>query len=87
MLSWMEETVILLDEGQFQLISAVKLPFYLPVLLVKPRWVKKKFPLFNLGQFREIQIKVIGKSGNLILRSLTLSAQLDSVNFNKQFEF
>lgn len=77
----------LLDEGQFSLISAVRLPFYLPVLLVRPRWVKKKFPLFHLGQFREIQIKVVGTSGNLILRSLTLSAQLDSVNFNKEFEF
>jgi hypothetical protein len=77
----------LLDDGRFQLISAVTLPFYLPVFLVGPKWVKKKFPIFPLGQFREIQIKVVGTDGNLILRSMTLSAQLDSVNFNKQFEF
>lgn len=77
----------LVDEGRFQLISAVTLPFYLPVFLVGPKWVKKKFPLFPLGQFREIQIMVKGTDGNLILRSMTLSAQLDSVNFNKQFTY
>lgn len=78
---------ILLDEGEFSLVSAVRLPFMLPVFLVAPKWVKKKFPLFYLGQFKEIQIKVVGTTGNLILRSLTISAQLDSVNFNKAFEF
>jgi hypothetical protein len=74
-------------DGVFTLRSAILLPFQLPVFLVAPRWVKKKFPLWPLGQFREIQIEVRGTSGNMILRSLTLSAQLDSVNFNKQFEF
>jgi len=78
---------ILLSDGVFTLRNAILLPFQLPVFLVAPRWVKKKFPLFPLGQFREIQIEVRGTGGNMILRSLTLSAYYDSVNFNKQFEF
>jgi hypothetical protein len=76
-----------LSDGNFTLRNAILLPFQLPVFLVAPRWVKKKFPLFNLGQFREMQIEVRGTNGNLILRSLTLSAYHDTVNFSKQFEF
>jgi hypothetical protein len=78
---------ILVEGGQVSLITAVKLPFYLPVLLVKPKWVRKKFPLWPLGQFRELQIEVRGKTGNMILRSVTVSAHYDSVNFNVQMEF
>jgi hypothetical protein len=77
---------ILLEGGRFTLSSAIKLPFYLPVLFVKPQWVKKKFPIWPLGQFRDIQIEIRGKSGNMILRSMTVSAQIDSVNFNAAIE-
>jgi hypothetical protein len=78
---------ILVPEGKFSLISAVKLPFTLPVFLVAPKWVKRKFPLFHLGQFREIQVEIKGPKGQMIIRSITLSAQLDSVNFDTKFEF
>jgi hypothetical protein len=76
-----------LEEGVFSLVSAVKLPFMLPVFLVKPRWVRKKFPLWPLGQFRELQIKIVGTSGNLIIRRLTVSAQLDSINVDTNIDF
>lgn len=75
---------VLLDEGSFSFsVQHPVLPLTLPFQLGSPKWRKKNFPLHNLGQFREIQIEVRGTRGNMILRSITLSAYIDTVLTNQ----
>jgi hypothetical protein len=76
---------IILDEWTFAASSAIltaTLPFYLGVT----KWVKKKYPVWHLGQFREIQVEITAPHGNLVLRRIIMSAQLDTVEFNQELE-
>ena len=74
---------VLLDEFSFDPRS-VTLPTDLPFDLQAPRWVRKKYPLFQLGRFRSIQIKIRCPRGNMILRSIYLCSFLDSIELNQQ---
>lgn len=52
------------------------LPFKLPGA---PGWVRKRLPIHHLPPFRELQIQVVSKTGNLILRDITVSAFVDTI--------
>jgi hypothetical protein len=65
-----------------QPVLSINLPFYLGVT----KWVKKKYPIWNLGQFREIQVEITAPRGNLVLRRIIMSAQLDTVETNQELE-
>jgi hypothetical protein len=76
---------VMLDEWTFSASGAiltVTLPFYLGMT----KWVKKKYPIWHLGRFREIQVEITAPRGNLILRRIILSAQLDTVETNQELE-
>ena len=62
----------------------VKLPADLPFALQPPRWHRKKYPIFQLGRFRSIQVIVRCPRGNLILRSLYLCSFLDTVELDQR---
>lgn len=64
-------------------ILPVMLPFYLGIA----KWRRKKFPIWNLGTFRDIQVELTGRSGNMMLRRIMLSAQVDTVELNQELEF
>ena len=48
--------------------------------------MRKKYPIWHLGQFREIQVEITAPHGNLVLRKIVLSAQLDTVETNQELE-
>lgn len=74
------DRAVLLDGGIFSFsVNHPTLPLTLPFFLGSPKWKKKNFPLHNLPPFREIQIEIRGVRGNMILRSITLSAYIDTV--------
>jgi hypothetical protein len=75
---------VMLDEWTFvsQPILSINLSFYLGVT----KWVKKKFPIWHLGQFREIQVEITAPRGSLVLRRIIISAQLDTVETNQELE-
>jgi hypothetical protein len=49
-------------------------------------WKRRIFALNTeeLPPFREIQIEVVGTKGNMVLRNLTLSAFVDTIEFSKE---
>jgi hypothetical protein len=75
---------VVLDEWTF--VSAPTLSIDLPFYLGVTKWVKKKYPIWQLGQFREIQVEITAPHGDLVLRRIILSAQLDTVEFNQELE-
>ena len=70
--------------GPQSLIIPLAIPFNLP----GATWKKRIFPLFDpdigLSPFRSIQIEVIGVSGNMVLRNLTLSAFVDTIELSRE---
>jgi hypothetical protein len=76
---------IILDSWSFSPLG-ITLSFELPGLLQPARWVRRKYPIFQLGRFRSIQVKVRCPSGNMILRSIYLCAFLDSIELDQRIK-
>ena len=60
------------------------LAFDLPADLQPARWIRKKYPIFQLGRFRSIQVQIKCPRGNMVLRSLYLCAFVETMNFDQQ---
>ena len=73
---------VLLDTWEFETLDMI-LPFDLPAVLQPARWVRKKYPIWQLGRFRSIQVRVRCPRGNMILRSLYLCSFVDSIELNQ----
>lgn len=58
----------------------VELPRSLPFSLAgAPGWERKRFPIHHLPPFRELQIRAESRSGNMLLRDITVSAFVDTL--------
>ena len=73
---------VLLDAWEFATLDTM-LPFDLPAVLQPARWIRKKYPIWQLGRFRSIQVRVKCPRGNMILRSIYLCSFLDSIELNQ----
>lgn len=74
---------VLIDHFTMAALS-VTLPADLSFVLEAPRWRRKKYPLFHLGRFRSIQIRIRCPQGNLVLRSLYLCSFVDSIELDQR---
>lgn len=57
----------------------IQLPFRLPGA---PGWVRKRLPIHHLPPFRELQLKITSRTGNMILRDITVSAFVDTLELH-----
>lgn len=64
----------------------ITLPADLSFALQPARWIRKKYPLFQLGRFRSIQIRVRCPRGNMILRSIYLCSFLDTLELDQRIQ-
>jgi hypothetical protein len=73
---------VLLGEIAYTLEQALlptTLPFFLPV----EGWARKRFPLHHLPPFRELQYEIVCTSGKLVLRDITTSAFVDTIELRQ----
>lgn len=62
-----------------QALLPATLPFSLPV----EGWARNRFPLHHLPPFREFQFDIVCSSGKLVLRDITTSAFLDTIELRQ----
>jgi hypothetical protein len=55
-------------------------PFVLPAAGV---WTTKRFPLFQLQPFRELQLKIVSTAGHFVMRRLIVEAQMDTIELRE----
>lgn len=73
---------VLLGTFDYQLGHAL-LPATLPFTLPVEGWARKRFPLHHLRPFRELQYRIVSPSGKLVLRDITTSAFVDTLELRE----